>query len=217
MNISHHPDPSWFVSYAADALNTSYHAVLKAHLGVCVSCRETLRSADAIGALFMFEQTAEPEPVDVPTAVASPMPNLTTATLRDIEWMQDDAPNLDHVLSEYVGDHLDSLRWMRAGKGLRVCRLRAAANDRMWLLRAEPGTVLPKHSHTSSELTLVLKGAYESQGSLFRIGDIEDADDTVEHQPLVADGEECICLAALEDKLRFSGFLPKLVQPLIGI
>lgn len=87
----------------------------------------------------------------------------------------------------------------------------------MWLLRAAPGTVLPRHRHAGSELTLVLEGAFFCGSEIFRAGDIEDADEAVHHQPVVTHDGECICLAVTEGSLRFDDWLPRLLQPFIGI
>jgi anti-sigma factor ChrR (cupin superfamily) len=45
-----------------------------------------------------------------------------------------------------------------------------------------------------------------------RRGDSEEADESVEHQPVVTSAEACICLVALEG-LRFSGLVGALLNP----
>lgn len=214
MNINHHPDPSWLVSYSASALPDSFNVVLQAHLAVCSRCRDTLLAADEIGAAFMLgpdnQTSAEPP------AFVNPLPSMAGGET-PVEWAKDEPKDVSHFFDRYIGGHLESLNWMRAGKGLRVCKLSEDNENRMWMLRAEPRTVLPKHSHDGSELTFVLKGSFESQDALFRVGDIEDADDATLHQPVVTDDDECICIAAVDGPLRFASLLPRLAQPFIGI
>ena len=214
MNISHHPDPAWLVSYSAGALPDPFNVVLRAHLAVCRHCQDNLLAADEIGAAFMFGATHTPEAA--PQALVNPLPSLAGGEC-PVEWLQDDPSDISRFFDSYIGGHLDSLNWMRVGKGLRVCRLSNDKTNRMWMLRAEPGTVLPRHSHDGSELTLILKGAFRSQGNTYRVGDIDDADDSVLHQPVVTEDEECICIAALDGPLRFSSLLPRLAQPFVGL
>jgi putative transcriptional regulator len=42
-------------------------------------------------------------------------------------------------------------------------------------------------------------------------------DEEVNHQPVVDQDGECVCLAAVEGRLRLSGWIGRLIQPLIGI
>ena len=147
------------------------------------------------------------------------MPNHQLGSKRDesIEWGGDKVTDLSQFFDHYIGTHLDGFRWMSAGKGLEVCKLSERNDDRMLMIRAAPGTVLPKHNHSGSELTLVLKGAYFCEDSIFKVGDIEDADDTTLHQPVVTNDSECICIAAVDGPLKFSGLTQRIAQPFLGI
>jgi len=212
MNVSKHPDASWFVSYSAGGLSPSFNVLLQAHLAVCSRCRCTLKQADVLGAEFMFG--AETVPVE---AFSSPQHEVGVKIDEPIEWSREEVTDLPHFFDHYIGTHLDGLHWMTAGKGLKVCKLASRQQERLWMLRAQPGTVLPRHSHVGSELTLVLKGAYFSEDSIYGVGDIEDATDETEHQPIVTAEGECICIAAVDGPLQFTGLLPRLAQRLIGI
>jgi putative transcriptional regulator len=46
---------------------------------------------------------------------------------------------------------------------------------------------------------------------------IHTVDDTIEQQPLIEQGEECICLVLTEGPLRFKSLASRMVQPLIGL
>ena len=74
---------------------------------------------------------------------------------------------------------------------------------------------MPDHTHTGTELTLVLTGAFSHDGGRFACGDVEDADSTVDHQPVVEDGEECVCLVAMEGQLHLRGWIGRLMQPFV--
>jgi putative transcriptional regulator len=73
------------------------------------------------------------------------------------------------------------------------------------LLRVAPGAGLPMHTHTSDEITLVLRGGYTAGEAAFRRGDVEIADPDVEHRPLAMLDQPCICLVIADSPLQFSG------------
>jgi len=76
---------------------------------------------------------------------------------------------------------------------------------------------VPDHGHRGLELTLVLQGAFADASDTFARGDVEIADEAVEHIPVALAGADCICLAATDAPLRFRGWIPRLAQPLLRI
>jgi putative transcriptional regulator len=62
-----------------------------------------------------------------------------------------------------------------------------------------------------------LCGAFSDTTGRYGRGDIQEADETLEHQPHAVAGEDCICLAVTDTPLRFSSFAARLIQPFIGI
>ena len=125
--------------------------------------------------------------------------------------------DLEKLVSTYLDSSFNALPWKSFGEGLKLCRLIKEDNVQMWMLRGQPGVTLPVHSHKGSELTLVMKGAYFCGSQIFQAGDIEEADETVEHQPVITSGGECICLAVTEGQLEFKKVLPRIVQKFVGI
>ena len=68
-----------------------------------------------------------------------------------------------------------------------------------------------------SELTQILRGAYDDSLGHFAPGDVADLDSDVEHQPVTTPGVACICVSALDAPLVFSGWFARKLQPLFGI
>jgi putative transcriptional regulator len=64
---------------------------------------------------------------------------------------------------------------------------------------------------------LVLQGAFRDESDRFGPGDVEVACEDMQHTPIAEDGPPCICLAATDAPLRFSGLLPRLAQPFFRI
>ena len=125
--------------------------------------------------------------------------------------------DLKKFVSGFFDKGLKALPWKTFGKGLKLCRLEKNSDTQMWMLRGQPGLVLPAHSHRGSELTLVLKGSYFCGSEIFSTGDIQEADEHLEHQPVVTKQGECICLVVTEGRLNFKDTLPKIFQRFIGI
>jgi putative transcriptional regulator len=63
----------------------------------------------------------------------------------------------------------------------------------------------------------VLQGAFRHQNGRYGAGDFDEADESVDHLPVVEDGIECICLVTLQGHIRFKGWIGRLVQPFVRI
>lgn len=218
VSVTRHPDAAWLIDFACGNLSRGFELVVAAHLMACSECADAVRSAERLGAeLLLGSGTQE-------------APRLTAGQVIDGEdgdtgWLSArfalrptvNGTSLQDFVDNYLDCGLSALPWRKAGRGLQVAKLRADAQERLWVLRAAPNTVLPRHTHSGSELTLVLKGAFFNGDTIYAAGDVEDANETTDHQPIVTRDGECICLAATEGPLRFAGWAPRLAQRYLGI
>jgi len=110
-------------------------------------------------------------------------------------------------------------RWRGIGGRVALCsvELRSPSDVRVFLLKAKPGTQLPRHRHQGREWTCVLQGAFTHAGGTYGAGDFDEADETDEHHPSVDPGETCICLVAMQGQIELQSFLGRLIQPLIRL
>jgi putative transcriptional regulator len=120
-------------------------------------------------------------------------------------------------LTDYIGGSLHDVKWRPIGLGVKQSLLKTSGNSTARLLYIPAGTAVPHHSHNGNELTLVLKGAFEDEVSRFGPGDVEMADEDLDHQPVAVEGEDCICLAVTDAPLKFQTLVHKLVQPFLKI
>lgn len=217
MNVTRHPDTVWLMDYANGTLSRNFELVVAAHLMACPHCARELRAAERLGAELMMQGAPAAARLAPSAVLDAEAASCTWLSDRPVPALDGDAVDLPSVVSKYLDCGIGALPWRRAGRGLEVARLRVTDEDRLWLVKAAPGTVLPKHSHSGSELTLVLKGAFFSGDTIYAAGDIEDADETVDHQPVVTRDGECLCLAVTDGPLRFRSWLPRLAQGYIGI
>ena len=121
------------------------------------------------------------------------------------------------VLQDYVGGDLDAVQWRSVGMGVRQAILKTSNDAKVRLLHIPAGHAVPDHGHRGTELTLVLQGAFQDEIDYFGRGDIEIANEEMEHTPVAANGLDCICLAATDAPLRFNGLIHKIAQPFLRI
>ena len=85
------------------------------------------------------------------------------------------------------------------------------------LLFIPAGQSVPDHGHRGIELTLVLQGSFADEADKFARGDLEIANEDLNHQPIASMEADCICIAATDAPLRFNSLLPRLLQPFFKI
>lgn len=212
MPIKHHLDEDTLFAYAAGNLPEAFNLIIAAHVSLCDECRAVVESYDTLGGALL----------EAGDAADMPAESLSRALAR-IETVQPEirtAPTpgtLPAPLRDYVGGGLDAVRWRPVGMGVKQAILRTSDAATARLLMIPAGAAIPDHSHKGTEMTLVLKGAFQDEDGRFARGDIEVADGSVSHTPVADIGEDCICLAVTEAPLRFKGFLPKVAQKLARI
>ena len=214
MTATHHPDPSSLMSYAAGSLPEPSAMVIACHLSSCEHCRKMVSEAEDVGR-SLLEQL---EPVPMSEGSRSQMLALLDGI--DPEPSQPafkaDKSSIPAPLQPMLGEDLHRLHWRTLAPGMKQFIIPASAG-KLRLLKIAPGTYMPKHSHSGSELTLVLQGSYSDELGRFCAGDVADLDGEVSHQPIVDTHEDCICLIATDAPLRFTGLIPRLLQPFFDL
>jgi len=208
--VTHHVPDAMLAAYAAGRLPKAFAAVIAAHISLCEDCRAALGAHHALGGAIL-EETSK---VDVSTALKSDVLDLL------------DSPFTPEPVYErkgvYPGPVMELLKgrepkWKTLGMGVRQDILFGDAEGSVRLLFIPPGQAVPDHSHNGLELTLVLQGSFSDETGVFGVGDLEVADEHLEHTPIAGEGAPCICLAATDAPLRFRAFVPRLMQPLFRI
>ena len=220
MKIHHHPSDELLLDYATGALGEAWSLAVATHLALCPDCRRTVSEIEALGGGMLDGITPEPLKAAAFDAVMAQLESASerTVTPHPAASRAAEIPILPEPLRSYVGGDVGNLPWKRLGRGayhLPIATGGDGATAR--LLRIPAGRPVPTHSHSGLELTLVLCGAFSDITGDYRRGDLQEADDSLEHQPHAAPGDNCICLAVTEAPLRFRSLAARLVQPLLGI
>ncbi|WP_252178129.1 ChrR family anti-sigma-E factor [Endozoicomonas sp. 4G] len=214
---THHPDLSTLMSYSAGSLPDAVATVVAAHLSVCSRCRQHVQEAEQVGIRLLEEL----EPATLSAHAKDDILALLDKTERAAADSREEQniPNDSDVpplLRPVLGYYLDDLHWKYMAPGLKQFILPAFGSN-LRLLKIAPGTCMPSHGHTGSELTMVLRGSYTDELGRFCAGDVADLDPDVQHQPVADTDEHCICLIATDAPLRFNGLVPRLLQPFFQI
>lgn len=217
MTIRHHIEDDLLLSYASGALSEGWSIAVATHLALCPHCRARLETAEAVGGQLL--DAIAPEQVDalawdqLRTRIASgAMAPEVAPRLAAI------ASDIPRPLRDYIGGGIDAIKWRNLGKGASQMRLRTGdPTTQVRLLRIPAGKPVPEHTHRGRELTLVLSGSFHDEEGSFGPGDIEDADGSVLHQPIASPEADCICLAVTDAPLKFSSWIVRALQPVLGI
>lgn len=201
------------MAYSAGTLPEAFNLVVATHISMCDECRARMHSFDAIGGGLVNDETG----VDMaPDSLAQTMALIAQETV-DKPKAASPKGVFPTPLQDYVGGDLDAVKWRKVGMGVRQAIIKTSSGASARLLHIPAGCAVPDHGHRGTELTLVLQGAFRDDVDHFGTGDIEVANEELDHTPVADDGLDCICLAATDAPLRFNGLIPRLAQPFLKI
>ncbi|SHL73580.1 anti-ECFsigma factor, ChrR [Roseovarius marisflavi] len=211
--IKHHLTDALLVAYSAGSLPEAFSLTVATHISMCDDCRARLGAFDAMGGAM----------VERCDSVAMSVGSLEATMQRIRAAAPQAAPaprrksSLPHPLQDYIGGDLDAVKWRSVGMGVKQAILPTSRAATARLLYIPAGAAVPDHGHRGTELTLVLQGAFVDEVDHFGPGDIEIANEDLNHTPVADIGADCICLAATDAPLRFRALIPRLAQPFLRI
>ncbi len=217
--IIHHPDEEILLDYAAGTLPEALALVVATHVSMCSRCLANVRLVERCGSALLEN-----------TAGADLSANALEDILRRLDISEpverqqivpvdsETAALLPSPLRRYVSKSLGELSWRRVGRLYEEYRLPVSRHDvKAALYRLPAGCLMPKHSHSSQEYTVVLAGEYRDEKKRYGRGDFSALDASDSHQPIVSPGMPCLCLVALDAPVKLSGAFGMLVNPFLRI
>ena len=225
MTPKHHPDDATLLSYAAGSLSPGAQMLLQCHLACCEHCRQRVAEAESIGGelLEYLPQSHMRSSVDDLFARMERFDSLQLDALTHADAKPEPLPRPDWLpdWAEPVAQWLEKdQNWHRLAPGISQIRFdqpEFAGDKAVRLLKISPGTCMPSHGHSGSELTLILSGSYCDETGRLCAGDVADLDPDIKHQPIADRDQDCICLIVTDAPLKFDGWIPKLMQPFFGL
>ncbi len=212
-DIKHHLTDALLMGYAAGTLPEAFNLVVATHISMCDDCRAALAEFDAVGGEVMMGADSAEMAEDSLTATLNKIANAPAAT----KVRAQSSGLFPTPLQDYVQGDVDAVKWRKIGGGVSQAILPTSKGATVRLLHIPAGTAVPDHGHRGTELTLVLQGAFVDETDRFGAGDVEVANEDLNHTPVAEAGMDCICLAATDAPLKFNGFLPRMVQRFVGI
>ncbi|WP_439573211.1 ChrR family anti-sigma-E factor [Phreatobacter sp.] len=219
--MARHVSDDILMAYEAGSLSEGWSLAVATHLALCPEARGRSVLARDLGGVML--EAIEPAPL-APSAFDRLMarieaggvtPDAAAAAAKPASLAPVIIPE---PLRSYVGGDADAIRWKRLGVGAHHLPIRTAdRSTSVRLLRIPAGAPVPEHGHRGLEMTVVLAGTLCDGDDVFRRGEIEVADEEVEHQPFAGPGEDCICLAVTDAPLRFKSLIVRLAQPFLKI
>lgn len=219
MTVATHPSDETLLRYAAGTLPAGPKLLVDLHLAHCPDCRQLLRAFESVGGVLLDDMTGVPVAGD---ALARTLARIDAGPAHTATARHRPHHPLPASLSLPAGIVLPApLAARRIGPlrpvapGVRMARVHVD-DDRdtsVLLFRIEPGRSIPEHTHEGLEYTHVICGGFSDPLGHYGPGDLVEADADVEHTPKVDDDGVCVCIAAFEGRLRFSGLLGVVLRP----
>lgn len=200
------------LAYAAGLLPEAPSLVVASHACLCSEARKALSTYETVAGSLLEDCE---EACLSPALRASVLARLDTPPEAPPE-VPAEAERGDRripaPLRRFVGDRVEALPWRRLLPGFRECLLPNCTGGTARLLWVRGGTRVPAHTHKGVELTLVLQGAFTDCTGTYKAGDLQLADDQIDHGPVVEKGESCLCLVVTQAPVRLTGRLGRLIN-----
>jgi putative transcriptional regulator len=218
MTVTHPVGDDLLMGYAAGLLPAAHDLVVATAVSLDDDARARLAEFESMGGALLSECEVAPLRDDAFEAV---MGRIMGTAPEDTVHADIKTPQINAVLPRPLrnaaGGDVGDLRWMPVGMGVSQVVLGGDEDGTARLLNIPAGQAMPDHGHSGAEYTLVLQGAFIDGDRRFARGDIEVADDSVNHMPVADLGDPCICLVVTDAPLRFSALLPRLAQRFLNI
>lgn len=214
--IKHHPSIDILTEHAAGTLPLAQSACVAAHMNYCESCARSVSQLQQVGAALFC--AADPEPVG-------------DAMLERVLARLDEEPPLSYANGGRIGDDptpallrrlmrgdFSDLSWKKVTESLRTSLIRTGDPQfEFSLLHIAAGGEIPTHDHRGAEMTLILEGGFSDQSGSYHQGDFIYREPGHVHAPRAFEGEDCICLAVIDQPIRFTGWKYRWMNPFMRL
>jgi putative transcriptional regulator len=190
------------VDYAAGALSQPLEILIETHLAMNPESAKTMQMLMQLGGILLEEC----EPVSLSEDA---LDKVMSAIAEDEEPLQkvthSENSFLPRPISDYIPDLSCTKSWRSAGIGIARHDVKFSQSDmRATIYRIQPSRAVPSHSHTGSEITLVLAGGFSDESGTFGPGDIAVQEAGEVHKPVADADGECIVFAVNEGDIRLA-------------
>lgn len=213
-----HPTIDILTEYSSGSLSLAHALGVSVHLDQCPKCREQVKRLNMVGAELFASQTDTVSQDHMAQLKSNLMAAINQADVTQTN-QQEEKDVFSHIpasLRRWIPKGFNALNWMYLTPSFKLATLsNETGGPQIALSRIKAGARLPSHTHTGNEVTIVLKGAFSDEDGLYREGDFICRDHNHKHQPRVTKDEECICLIILDSPIEFTGWVTRLLNPIM--
>jgi putative transcriptional regulator len=214
MSTLGHAGEDLLLRHAAGELDAGFSLLIETHLVMSAPSRRLHAQFEAIGGALL-DQIA---PADVDPDALNRALNAIDGTAENAEVTLDRPckhPRMPEGFSlpePLAGVEIRPWRWIAPGVRSARVALPVTSASRAFLLEIAPGLTVPRHGHEGDEATCVLRGGFRDGDAHFGPGDVARVDEHVEHDILIDAETPCLCLIAMEGRMRPSSWFGRLYQ-----
>ena len=214
--IKYHPDTMTLIEFSAGVLPPAVAICVAAHVHYCDKCRNELLRLDQVASQLMKSSGSTEISVDLFKRVEEAIDKIPEDTFNETSSSED--PNFPLIVSKLMQGNLQSQNWKKMSSSVEKATLKTGQSEyEVALHKICAGGKTPKHGHGGKEYTVVLKGSFSDEMSVYSEGDFLLREDGEEHQPTGAQNGECICLSALQAPIKLSNPFGFLMKPWLRI
>ena len=214
----HHATPELLMDYASGTMPAAPALAIASHLALDPQAAADYSAWTRLGGALLerLEPVAAVDDAEMARMLARLDDDVEAADPVTAKAAAPEIDALPYPLRQVLGAPLGRLAWRRVAPGVREFKLPIdGCRHKAVLLSIAPGRAVPRHRHGGQELTLVLAGGYRDGGLAFDRGDLQIADESINHRPVADPVEGCICLVVLDAPIRFTGPLARWLNGLV--
>ncbi|MGS2718222.1 ChrR family anti-sigma-E factor [Eionea flava] len=242
MNTSpqHHPDKNLLIEYAAGTLETGPAIAISSHLHYCSHCRNEVNKLEQLGGALLSTMSEDVVSVSSDTknlgsiadqtcdnddAFTALMSIIDKKTSAPVGTSATNAPTVP-LAKKYAAlpksvkkmMQYNPVNWRRVTRNLHSASL-VAGQDKyaVSLQKIRSGGQVPQHDHNALEMTVVLKGSFSDEDSVYQQGDFLLKQPGDKHQPMASSNEDCLCLSVELAPVKLTSMVGRLINPFLRI
>ncbi len=222
----HHPDQNTLIEFAAGSLDHAQAIAVSTHLHYCSRCRNEVRELEMTGGAVLESSQQTSALIDEDELEQSFQQLMSKISTQGQLKAANDTHNvpvceakyehLPKVLKKMLTDH--PVTWKRVTPELKSAHLIAGQNKYgVSLQKIKAGGQVPEHDHRGTEITVVLKGSFSDEDSVYHQGDflLKDSGDT--HRPTASINEDCLCLSVEQAPVKLTSLFGRMINPFLRI
>ncbi|MEM6781392.1 MAG: ChrR family anti-sigma-E factor [Pseudomonadota bacterium] len=208
------------MDYAAGTLNEAQSLIVASHLTLSPFARRIVEDCEAIGGSLLDCQC---DPIAMKSdSLADVLDRLESEQEEKDEPVAHstcemlDSMKLPRPVQNYIHE-TEYLPWKKVYPGMQSYEIKTKCrNSKVRLLKIDPGTKTPEHSHAGTEITLMIDGAAHDESGTYSRGDLIVMDERITHQPVADEKMGCFCLVVNSDPIRLTGWMGKILNPFLS-